>query len=403
MPDSGSVGWPAARMIMSQVIAIWFLSEIQVSVMEVGMDDFALRSRVVFIDSCIFYANNYQFFSKDLASLTDLLERDEASLVLVNVTVAEVKKHLRAQSKEAASAAQSFREKGKVLRNIPAYASSLMFDRVDAGSIESELFAGFERFLSTKNIEIISVDLASAEDVFTLFFDMLPPFSDKKQNEFRDAFVLEALKAYAAENNLRIHIISSDADMCSYCSGSRHLFWSSNLGEVVNALAHTARDHPLDFADKALNQVLDIVQQMVGDWLVDYDFTIDLEAEYDMQDVRFSVSDIKATNIRVFSAKNDCSVHGVDFEFKVSAEYWKLGVCLGFISPKDVDPTWQKEIHTLIYRNVLSAQLSISYFEGDLESVVLDDWEFELIDGGFLEFPLAERVVIPKMYPMYDD
>ncbi len=364
---------------------------------------FALRSRVLFIDSSVYHSNNYQFLTKDLESLTRLLNSDQVILLFTSITVAEVKRHLKAQSKEAASAAQSFQQKGKILRNLPSFSKSIMFDRVLSKDIEDELLLGFETFISSKNIEIVSVELASAENVFERYFSVLPPFSEKKPDEFRDAFVLETLKAYAVENDVRVHVVSSDNDMRDYCDGDSRLLWSNNLGEVVNALAHSIREEPLVFADKAYSCVKAMFAQIVKDYLAIQDFGIILDAGDKIYDFKFVVENVRATNERVFSADTKSSLNGVDFEFDVSVEYCKSGEYLGFLSERDVDPTYQKEVYSQRYSKKLEAEVALSFFEGDLKSVVLEDWEFDLVDGDLLEYPYIESVTRPKMFPSYEN
>jgi hypothetical protein len=364
---------------------------------------FALRSRVLFIDSSVYHSNNYQFFTKDLESLTRLLNSDQVTLLFTSITVSEIRRHLKIQSKEAASAAQSFQQKGKILRNLPLFSKSIMFDSVMSKDVEEELLAGFETFTSSKNVEVISVNLASAENVFDRYFSMLPPFSEKKPDEFRDAFVLEALKAYAIENDVRVHVISSDHDMRDYCAGDPWLFWSSNLGEVVNMLAHSVREEPLVFADKAYTLVKALFAQIVDDFLGMQDFGIVSSPEEKVYDFRFVVENIRATNERVFSASKKDSFHGVNFEFDVVVKYCKSGEYLGFLSDRDVDPTYQKEEYSQRYSKKLEAEVVLSFFEGDLESVILEDWNFDLVDGDILEYPYMESVTRPRMFPTYEN
>lgn len=364
---------------------------------------FELRSRFLFIDSSIYHSNNYQFFTKDMESLTRLLNSDQVTLLFTSITILEIKRHLRIQSKEAASAAQSFQQKGKILRNIPLFSKSIMFDKVLSQDIEDELLVGFETFTSSKNVEVLSVNLASAEKVFERYFSMLPPFSEKKPDEFRDAFVLETLKAYAIENDVRVHVISSDYDMRDYCDGDRWLFWSSNLGEVVNTLVQSVREEPMVFAAKAYAMVKALFAQIVNDFLAVQDFGIVSDPHEKIYDFKFVVENIRATNERVFSASTKDSSHGVDFDFDVVVNYSRSGEYLGFLSDRDVDPTYQKEEYSQRYSKKLEAEVILSFFEGDLASVILDEWEFDLVDGDILEHPYMESLTRPRMFPTYEN
>lgn len=343
---------------------------------------FTLRSRVLFIDASIYHSNNFQFLTKDLESLTRLLTAGQVTLLLTSITVSEVKRHLREQAKEAASAAQSFQQKGKVLRNIPLFENSIMFGGINASDIENQLVEGFYRFLSSRNVEILSVDMASADQVFENYFNVRPPFSVKKPNEFRDSFVLETLKVYAIDNNVRIHIISLDKDMESFCKESPQLIWSSKLGEVVNAVMHSARTLPAAFADEAYCSVKDKVFLIVQDYLAEQDFGVVHDAESRVQSFRTSVGDVRSVNKRVFSADRTTAKYGVDFEVDVIAEYFQA---------EPVEPVADAfqdsiEIYSLRKRFVKTVEvvLALKFYEGDLESVDIDDWDIDLPGGDIL-------------------
>ena len=67
------------------------------------------------------------------------------------------------------------------------------------GDIETELLNNFSDFKSARNVEVFSIEKASAEKVFDRYFSGRPPFSIEKNKEFADAFVLESLLVISHE------------------------------------------------------------------------------------------------------------------------------------------------------------------------------------------------------------
>ncbi|NWE12779.1 PIN domain-containing protein [Pseudomonas yamanorum] len=343
---------------------------------------FTLRSRVLFIDASIYHSNNFQFLTKDLESLTRLLAAGQVTLLLTSITVAEVKRHLREQAKEAASAAQSFQQKGKVLRNIPIFEKSIMFDGVNASEIENQLVEGFYRFLSSENVEILSVDIASADQVFENYFNVRPPFSVKKPNEFRDSFVLETLKVYAIDNNVRIHILSLDKDMEDFCKESPQLIWSNKLGEVVNAVMHSARTLPAAFADQAYSVIKADVFGMVQEFLDEQRFGILDEVENGVQSFSVSIENLRSVNQRVFAADHTFAKYGVDFDIDIIVEYYQLEPVNPMVGlPRDYVDTYKFKKR---FVKTVEVALALGFYEGDLESVEIEDWDVHLPNGDIL-------------------
>jgi len=345
------------------------------------MEKLDLKSRYLFIDTSIYHAANYQFFASDLESITRLLEGDKLTLLFTSITVSEIKRHLKAQVNDAVNAARSFRDKVKVLRNLPDFSQSFIFQGVEREAVEGELLALFEKFLATKNIEMVSLDLASAEVVFENYFSLLPPFSEKKTNEFRDAFVLESLKSYAIENGVRIHILSTDGDMKDYCNGEFHLLWSDKLGEFVNSAVHLERVEPAAFADKAFSVVEQEVYSSFMEYLEHQDFGVLEEGGGSYRVKSCEIENVIGVNRRVLDADRISTKYALDYEFEVSYEYFRtdlVKVC------SDGSTLIETSSNSARYKKVAEAIVWLSYFEGDLDSVELEDCRFALPSGDIL-------------------
>lgn len=344
-------------------------------------ENFALESRVLFIDTCIYHAGNFQFFKSEFASVSKLLQEDKLTLLVTSATISEVKRHLEEGAKSAASGMQSLRQKAKILRNLPSYSKSLIFEDFHVESIAKELIGHFERFLSTKNLKIVSLELASAEKVFEKYFSKSPPFSQKKPDEFRDAFVLESLKAYAVEEGLRIHVISDDDDMRAFCESEPLLVWSNNLREYVDAALHLERVEPAAFADQALSVLEKEVGVHVENYLVEQEFGMTSEYGTDRRVERCDISSLAEVARRLVDLGRNYSRYVVEYEFVVKCQYLQSD----FVGGSSEAPVMiQIDRFIASYRKYIEVEICLDYFEGDLSTVSLEDWSFNLPSGDIL-------------------
>jgi hypothetical protein len=342
---------------------------------------FALESRVLFIDTSIYHAGNFQFFKAEFAAVSKLLREDKLTLLLTSATISEVKRHLEEGAKAAASGMQSLRQKAKILRNLPSYSQSILFEDFQVESVAKELIELFERFLSTKNLKIVSLGLASAETVFEKYFSKSPPFSQKKPDEFRDAFVLESLKAYAVEEGVRIHVISEDDDMRAFCENEPLLVWSNKLGEYVDAALHLERVEPAAFADQALSALEDEVGVHVENYLAEQEFDMVTDYGTNRRMERCDISSLTEIARRLLDVGRNYSRYMVEYEFVVRSQYLQSSLSDQF---SELSTMVQVDRFIASYRKCIEVEVYLEYLEGDLSTVSLEDWSFNLPSGDIL-------------------
>ncbi|ALU60921.1 hypothetical protein ACA40_14020 [Pseudomonas syringae pv. lapsa] len=343
-------------------------------------EKFKLCSRYIFIDTSVFYSNNFQFSERDLESLTRLLNSGLVTLLITNITIEEVKRHIRKELDTAASLLQSFQRKGKILRNSDSFSRSPLFERFDISKIEAEFFARFELLLSAKNVEVVSIDRVSPEDIFRKYFSVSSPFSDNKPDEFRDAFVLEALSIYAEEKHVRIHVLSKDDDMWDYCRNAPSLLFSKDLGELVNAAVHFEPSVPLVFADQAYSAAEGEIISAVEKFLSEQDFGIVWDSTISARELGHKVMNIVSAKARVFSAEVNAATYGVAFDFEVVVDY------LLSSTEEERAGLTMLEVHNFRarYEKNLEATVHLAFYEGDLDSVEVECCKFELHGGDHL-------------------
>jgi hypothetical protein len=190
-----------------------------------------LRPRV-FLDTEVFDSNQYNFNSRDLKQLKTLAESLSVELLLTDVVVDEVRKHLRNRANLLAKETQKI---CKQFNNIDpeGVGVELQKDSYSADHVYSLLCKNFNDFLDSCNAEVVSVENVNSKEVFDLYFHERSPFSSsgKKKNEFPDAFTLLALRDYSQEHNIEISIVSNDGDPIGFCAQENNLTHYSNLKE----------------------------------------------------------------------------------------------------------------------------------------------------------------------------
>ncbi|VVN00176.1 PIN domain-containing protein [Pseudomonas fluorescens] len=237
-----------------------------------------LISRVVFLDTNIFQGKNFQFLTHGLKALKDLIDSGEVRLLITSITISEVKSHISQKAKSAALEVKRLKKEAMILRNFPQLPVFGVFENISSSQIEEQLFQDFEAFLSSENIEIVSIDVVPPSKVFESYFSVKAPFAlGEKSKEFGDAFVLEALDHWAQENNMPIHLVSTDNDMHRFSVTHPMLSCVSSVDDYVSAVVYNSSVEPSTFADLALERLVEQVLDYAKVKIQESDFiTIDL-------------------------------------------------------------------------------------------------------------------------------
>lgn len=157
-------------------------------------DEEVLRSKLFFLDTQTYIAPNFQFDQSVLKTLQSHLEDDDCHLLITDINVREVRRHLRRKAEEAAAIIKRTQKEAMVLRNTPDLPWHGIFGQVTVEQIHSELEKKFDAFLDNPRVEVVPTNTVSIDAVFDAYFDERPPFATSgKKAEFPDAFVLQDL------------------------------------------------------------------------------------------------------------------------------------------------------------------------------------------------------------------
>lgn len=172
----------------------------------------------VFIDTCIFYENQF-IFSGPIKTIIKAVEENKIKIILPEITEKEVLCNIQHfqmdELKKLKKQLDSF-----VLRKIPEFEeviNSLKCLICDKDNFIEEVF--MKSIVSQPNTVHLKIQKnIDLQSIVNNYFEKNPPFSDKKKSEFPDAIVLKSLELWCEENNQKCIILSKDNDFIRYKS-----------------------------------------------------------------------------------------------------------------------------------------------------------------------------------------
>lgn len=165
----------------------------------------------VFVDTSVFCKANYFVKDGTISHLFRLHDKGRILLLMPTITKREVQKNYRQDLVEQFDKLSRLHK----LKNIEAYNLPVM----NKDDICKEVNCKISEMMN----HVCELDYSYCQDVETIFekyFEREYPFAGKgKEKEFPDAFVLQALEKYAADNQIKkVIVLSEDGDMTDYKS-----------------------------------------------------------------------------------------------------------------------------------------------------------------------------------------
>ena len=174
----------------------------------------------LYIDTEFFKRNNLRFDTKPFTVLKETFSPKGLRLLVPEMMKRELLRHFRRKAVEAA---------GQIIeahKNYPVNKLDLA-ELPTQMEIEAKCFEEMNRQWSEFKDHFVVENLpivGNLEDVVDWYFGIHPPFSEKKQKEFPDAFIISALENHHKQHHANIAVISADGDFSQACA-SRHYFW----------------------------------------------------------------------------------------------------------------------------------------------------------------------------------
>jgi hypothetical protein len=142
-----------------------------------------LEALNVFIDSSVFIGKNYQYEHPSFLALRDSVSKGRVNVLITDVTIEEVKAHIKEDISSSIQALKKVRGNAKILRNLPELNVYAIFQDIEGISIEIQLFKQFDDFLSGLDATVVSISDANTRFVFDCYFKCAPSIWGRKKEK----------------------------------------------------------------------------------------------------------------------------------------------------------------------------------------------------------------------------
>jgi len=195
------------------------------------------RLTLLSIDTSIF-SQYHNRLEHGLLQRLSQFEASDVDLVLSDVVVREVQRHMVEAAVESDSALKKAVRLSSKARNLDGAAFEPIVAAVTLGETPEQCV---NRRLSdfqarTGHKLAVTAALVSAGDLFTAYFDVKPPFELKetKKFEFPDAMALQGLEAFAKHADKLMLVVSADGGWLAFCKQSDWLVHERELGAAMS-------------------------------------------------------------------------------------------------------------------------------------------------------------------------
>lgn len=304
----------------------------------------------VFLDTSIFVSENF-LEGKKIREVYRLAYENHLKLILPRITYNEVLNRIKTSTKDALIAHRSFRDKGRVLRNLPELQERLA--KIEEDKIASDIQILFEERI--KDIQAIIIDYPTLHigEIFDKYFSNKFPFSlGDKKNEFPDAFALASLENWCKESGKKCFVIAADKDILQYESPNLKVISSIEqyLDMTLKRIAlQLKRQTRIQMAIKLFERKKEFLEDQIKSWL-------EVQLENERIYYQYSSNDIESIEINSIYAEllDDPQVTSVS-EMNIiltSNTSISFDVTLELENDEDFNPEWDFPNERAVFKQI---------------------------------------------------
>ncbi|MDX6154488.1 PIN domain-containing protein [Marinococcus sp. PL1-022] len=208
------------------------------------------------MDTNIFRGLNFKFKSRFFQNVLNDLRKHDIKFLTTDIHKQEVEKKINDWIEENHLTNKIVRS-NKILNETEEQVDGWNDIELKLEKNKKELIEHYKKsfhdLLNDLSARTLYVDDVRPASVFKSFFEIAPPFSTNKRNEFRDAFILYAIADFAINEKEIVHIISTDADFRNF------------FEENSNIKLHSSLDNWNDFLNRRERYYEQIMQTFQGD------------------------------------------------------------------------------------------------------------------------------------------
>lgn len=209
-----------------------------------------METNKIFIDSDAIYKQGIKFEGRVLNKIKELGRSLLIEIYTSVVVKEEISSHILEQLSEAKDGWNQFAGK---IENL--FESEACKDIPELQELEKRLegldkaaLLRWENFLKDSGAVVLGPDEICNTELLSLYFEIKPPFSAKKKEEFPDAISMLSLKQKISQSDDSVYVISNDNDLKEFCKNEPNLISLDNLSDFLdkynshNELSTAVRD-----------------------------------------------------------------------------------------------------------------------------------------------------------------
>lgn len=229
----------------------------------------------VTIDTNIFEANKFDFGTDStLSLLVKNVQNGKIKLVLSDIVIREVEKHIYRRVENVCGKARKLRK--EYLDILPEqYLVDIgmeIYVQIPNKEVYNQANNVFYNFLEDCKVERLDIDSINLETIIEDYFSVRPPFenSEKKRKEFPDAFIAQEIKNHFGSDEI-VAIISQDKGFKKACGDNNNYLFFNSLGELFNTLNKSEEEyaHAIEIIKSNDDHILCSIKEMIDDSCVD--------------------------------------------------------------------------------------------------------------------------------------
>jgi len=242
----------------------------------------------IILDTNVFYAANFNYASKFFTSFLKNTKEKDIQIYITDIINFEIRQGIH-------NTIDNMDDKTiKALAN-----SGLLNIETNINKAKNSLIKiltdNFDNLIKDHDIEIIECD-GNIKSLLDLYFNQKPPFSNKKQNEFKDSISLLTIKNKIDKKELKNAIFVSNDNLCCEFCKTNGIPYKNLIGDASNAILQQ---------DKKFRTIYNKIKRSIEDHLKNT-LERDKELKFEVSGFLYSgIFDIEIydTDIEILEAK----------------------------------------------------------------------------------------------------
>jgi PIN domain len=189
--------------------------------------------RIVFLDTNIYDGIQYNFDSKRLKALVEMVPEHVSHLLLPESIQDEICRHINQDCEKIVDGIQSAQKKAGFVTKLPYWPEHKDL-KSDVEKMKVEVRGELELFLKRLKVVRLKYEANDVREVMGWYDKLKAPFNEAK-DQIADALAIQALLLHSRERNeAPIALVSNDEHMAAACVGRKNLVLYKTLDQFLD-------------------------------------------------------------------------------------------------------------------------------------------------------------------------